>query len=311
MNITRSGGYSIAKCLTSSGQFFADHFHSFSPSGTKVYTINYAILCVVNVLLAFTGTFLNTITVLAYWRSPQLQKKTPYFTVILLSLSDFGVGILCHPTLTVILIDEILGYENCPLAAIFLMVTYTLSGMSLMTLLVMNIERYLSIVHPIFHRNNVSKRRLLAAAATLWPISVAEVCVALVSENVFRYLMRITICVFLAVYLFIYVKIFRTRRVIGIVSSGSHGNTQLEDLRRMKLAKSCLLVVSCTLLCFLPMPLTSYLWHTTFYGAVLWVWSVTLFLAASTFNSVIFFWRNSCLRNEAKEMLRQTFRKSL
>ena len=101
-------------------------------------TVNHVILCVLNVFLSFSTTFLNAMTMFAYWRSSQLQKKTSYFLIMLLSLSDFVVGAVCNPVYAVLLIKDVRQDPDCLLAAVFPIISFALFGISFTVLFLLN-----------------------------------------------------------------------------------------------------------------------------------------------------------------------------
>lgn len=277
---------------------------------SREFYVNHVILCVVNFLLTLSTTFLNFITVFAYWRSSQLQRKISYFLVMLLSLSDLGVGLICNSTFTVILTSHVLGYANCLLTTFWLVAIWSLPNVSMTTLFVLNLERYLGIIHPIFHVSKVTKRGLLTTTVTLWFLIVVEICTLFFDEKVLRLLLCLKICFFLTILISVYVKIFVTGREAAASETSNsecERSRQKVFVKKTKLAKSCLIVVVCNILCFLPSAVTSFAWQRAFFGIVLFSWSITFVLMASTLNSVIFFWRNKILRSEAKKILRQTF----
>lgn len=94
MKIASHGSKFLQTCPVLKTEF---EFAAVFPS--REYYLNY-IYCVANVLLTFTTTFLNGVTLVAYWRSSQLKRKTTYFLVMLLLLNDLGVGLLSNPTYT-------------------------------------------------------------------------------------------------------------------------------------------------------------------------------------------------------------------
>lgn len=301
MNITYVDENFLWVCLMSNGAF--SYFVDVSPP-----IVNHVMVCILNVLLSFSTTFLNAVTVLAYWKSSRLQKKTSYFLVMLLSISDLVVGAVCNPIFAVLLVKDLERDTNCPLAAVFLIITFTLFGMSFTTLFLLNLERYLSVIHPIFHRHKVTKFRLLIASFVMWCVVAMNACILIVDEELGKIILSSEICIFLLVLIFIYGKIFRVgRETVRNRISGDGTTSKKAFLPNIKLAKSCLIVVCCNFLCFSPMAITNFLWKLPLDGKILWSWSSTLVLSSSTLNSVIFFWRNQILRSEAKTILRQTF----
>lgn len=303
MNQTSEDRKFVETCFIKTAEF--DFVVAF-PS--KEYSINFITCCVANVLLTFSTAFLNAVTVVAYWRSSQMKKKTSYFLIMLLSLNDFGVGLLCDSTYSVFLVSQLLGCGNCFLAASSVTLIFSLCGVSFMTLFVLNLERYLGIIYPIFHRTQVTRGRLLVAVVVLWFVCAMEVLAHFIDEDVGRIIMSFTICLFLLFVMFMYTKIFRISRGATVnLCSSNRNEGQKGFLRKLKDAKSCLIVVGCSFLCFLPMAVTSSLKKNDFVFLVLVPWSTILLLAASTLNSVVFFWRNQVLRNQARKILRQTF----
>ena len=274
--------------------------------------VNHIILCVLIIFLSFSTTFLNAMTMFSYWRSSQLQKKTSYFLIMLLSLSDFVVGAVCNPVYAVLLIKDVRQDPDCLLAAVFPIISFALFGISFTVLFLLNVERYLGVIHPIFHRHKVTKFRLLIASFVIWCAFATNAYILIVDEKLGTIIWSIMICIFLIILIFIYAKIFRAGRETARNRISDDGTVSKKAfLRNIKLAKSCLIVLCCTFFCFLPMAITSSMTNSfsklDLVGRIMWSWSITLIFSSSTLNSVIFFWRNEILRNVAKTILRQTF----
>ena len=289
-----------------------EEFHMVIAFPSEAYFINYVTICVVNILQEVSTIFLNALTVLVYWRSSQLQNKTSYFFVMLLSLNDIAVGIISNTTFCVILVRSALGLHSrdCVLASLFVASSFSLVSMSFGTLFLLNTERYLSIIHPIFHRNKVTKRRLFKVTVVVWLSLAMQYCIYIFDAPLGRIITSCTICTCLAIMTFMYANIFfrsRGTAVSPVCAAYNKDKSRREFLLKFKEAKSCLIVISCTFVCFLPIGVVGFLEKTTFVKMVLWYWSETLLLTGSTLNSVIFFWRNPILRNEANKIFRQTF----
>lgn len=301
MNVTYVDGNFLLICLTNNGKF-----SNFDKSSLP--KVNHIIVCVVSVLLSFSSTILNATTVLAYWRSSLLQKKASYFLIMLLSLSDLGIGTLCHPTFAILLVKDLQRDNNCPLYAVYYIVKCVLFYMSFTTLFLLSVERYLGIVHPIFHRRKVTKFRLLTALFILWCLVGIDAYVLFIDERAGKVLLSIYICLFLISLTYIYVRIFLTVREATLNRISLDGARTKS--KNTKLAKSCLIIVGCTFICFCPMAITNPLWKLPSVGRILWTWSTVFLFASPTLNSAIFFWRNQILRNEAKKVILQTFCRS-
>ncbi|XP_028395682.1 5-hydroxytryptamine receptor 4-like [Dendronephthya gigantea] len=272
---------------------------------SKAYYINYVITCIVNVFLTISTVSLNTVTILAYWRSKQLRRKTTYFLIMLLSFVDLATGLLGNSCFVLLLVKILLHDPDCTIYVFLENISLSLAGMSFMTLLLLNIERYLCIVHPFFHRNKVTKLKLFIIATALWSCAIASTLCRLFLNQIGRILTSVVILISFVSFIFIYASIFRTSQTGRRVSERS--NTEHKDrntAQDLRLAKSCAIVVGCTFLCVIPFAVTNSLAPFTFLTLSLAYWSCTLGLSSSTLNSLIFFWRNPVLRTEAKVLLR-------
>lgn len=273
------------------------------------YYINH-VVCLPFALLVMCSTIiLNALAVLVFWRSSQLRKKTSYFLIMLLSLSDLGVGIVCAPLLSITLMKEILGVKSSQMWTPLITLGFVFSGLSWSILFVLNVERYLGIVHPLFHKTKVNKSRVLKAVSFLWFNVGIVFSIVLLYPRIGNFLKGLELIGNLTILITLYVKIFLAggRKAVNN-SSDTENKRQKAFSRNIKLAKSCLIVISCSYLCLLPLVLMSFLPKTYFVELVLRPWTANLLFANSTLNSVVLFWRNQTLRNEAKVILRQTFK---
>lgn len=102
---------------------------------------------------------------------------------------------------------------------------------------------------------------------------------------------------------YLYFRIFKTgARKITSVSSVDLRNR----LQNMKLARSCAIVVICTLVCYVPFAVVRSLEQNSLETLVLSMWGVTCALAASSLNNIVFLASNPVFRNEVKKTLGQT-----
>ena len=127
---------------------------------TKSYIINSSIGCVINIILALAGTFLNLLVVCVFWKTPKLRSKVSYFTIMVLSCIDMCVGIIVHPLHVLSSVSEMTESSKCVYKMFYQTSAVIISGMSYLTFFVMNIERYLSIVHTIFSSYKCFKKEV-------------------------------------------------------------------------------------------------------------------------------------------------------
>ena len=275
------------------------------------YYISLVLLCIINILLALSTIILNGITILVYWSASHLNKKTSYFLIMLLSLVDLGVGLLCNTTFVIWTVMEMSPRGTCFIRFLSTKLSYALAGSSFSILFLLNVERYMAIVHPIIHRNAVTNTKVLVAVVIMLLFNLLRIPVTWSLERSLEStLTTIVIVVSLITLVFMNGKIFQTGRK-SLVTSAMTSNEmrQRRRLRTMKLAKSTLIATGCYLTCCIPFAVTDPLLakNQTYFLYISYTWSVTFFFASSLVNSVVFFWRSSILRNEAKKVLLQIF----
>ena len=132
---------------------------------SSVY-IQLIFLCVVNIIFTFPGIVSNTLVIASFWKSSQLRKKLCHFMILVLSCFDLVAVVTIYPGILLCLISWLReDYESLTKMRTYLYLASVFLGFSFLTLLVMNIERYLGTYYPIFHRTSVTRRRLLTVLA--------------------------------------------------------------------------------------------------------------------------------------------------
>ena len=325
---THSPNATVQHCLSLTS------FVRSSPS--QAFTINGIVACVVNAILAITATSVNASVILTFWKSPNLRTKVPFFLIMVLSLTDFAVGVLVHPMFIVMMIRQLTGRGDCISKTIYLAATTLFPGLSAATLAVINVERYLAIAHPFFYQRRVTKQNLLVATLLSWSSWMPIIVTAFFNtklENKLMIVYVIAMCLLtILVYLRIYLIARQKRRLdpkpltartecylqvstVGLDSEPARNAANkreklTEFIKDVKLAKTFVLIVVCSQVCYFP----TAVYHVYLYlnkGAAVTVplmitgaWVLTFTTINSTLNSLIFFWKNSQLRNEMLRIVR-------
>ena len=175
---------------------------------SKAQFANYAMVLITNICVSLITIFLNFTTILTLRSSNHLQKRLCHFLIYVQSWNDLGIGLIVSPLYSIIIGREILDNRKCSVHQIWFGISITSCVFSVIILSAMNIERYLCIVHPIYHRNNVTKKKLLAyiiSMCTLFTFTFA-VFIAL-AVNVLTILFFISLLHFITS-VYIYTKIF-------------------------------------------------------------------------------------------------------
>ena len=122
------------------------------------YFISLIFIFVLNVFFFFSGICLNSLVILSFWRSAQLQKKLCYFMIMVLSCSDLLVVLTTLPITAVIALFWLTRKENGYPSWIDNSSHLATSPIvfSLFALLVMSFDRYLATYQPFLHRTSVT-----------------------------------------------------------------------------------------------------------------------------------------------------------
>ena len=277
-------------------------------------------LCVLNLSFMVAGIFLNSVVIISIRRSSQLRKGLCYFMIFVLSCFDLAVVVTTHPVLifsTILWSIQIYRQEFRNI----LIYTFIIFGsFSMLTLLTLNIERYLALAYPFFHRAAVTKRRLV-----LFQASLVITFIALTPLHYFygKTIGNILITGFLLICLFAFIylnckmlaiaksKYKADERTASSPTVTSTSNQERKSQKiHLKKFSTCSLTVGCFLMCSFPQIIWS-IWHMATNTAqndtqaiLLNIWSSTFVSMNSTFNCVILFWRNSILRREGMKTIK-------
>ena len=274
------------------------------------------------------GIFLNSVVIISLWRLRQLRKKLCYFMIFVLSCVDLAVVTITHPLLIASTIYFSFEKIDVVHEDIRLSVSFVLCGASMSALFTLNVERFLALTCPYFHQTSVTKTRLVGLLAS-WTIIIVGlsplICFNTKTVNIIMNIFSV-VCVSLLLFLFIYAnykmfKLAKSKRADERVSPSSATSVDEErkkQILNLKNISTCSLAVACFFVCSFPQIIYSALRVAS--GAPSFVrfdiksavirqvllfslWSNTFVSMNSTFNCLIFFWRNSILRREGIKII--------
>ena len=161
----------------------------------------------------------------------------------------------------------------------------------------MNFDRYLATHYPLFHQTSVTKTRLLALLGVL---IIIQVSLALMSSSDFVISSNVHTAIFVIFValpmLFINYKLFRIARK----NRGNNGiSSEMKKSFSPKYISSCLLAVACLLVLSIPGAVNVGLGIASEksptlsdYAKLAGLWARTIATINSTFNCLIFYWKN-------------------
>ena len=162
----------IENCSIGKGIFL---IRSPSPS----YLKSIIAVCILNAIFGIVRNFLNTLVLFVFLKSKNMRQKTSYLSIMILSATDLIVVTSIPPVFLVNAIPEILGTPRCLYSIFYNSMMRTTPVLSANSLLIMNIESYLAIVHPLCHRTTVTKRKMI------WSFGVLGCIFLICGANIF------------------------------------------------------------------------------------------------------------------------------
>ena len=272
------------------------------------FFINMIFIFAVNVLFFFSGICLNSLVILSFWRSAQLRKKLCYFMIMVLSCCDLLAVLTNHPLLALIAMFWLTEKVDVFPAwmGVYLSLVTMCNGFSLLAVLVMNLDRYLAISFPIFHRTSVTKGRLqtLLVIQIIFNVALTQIFV-----NGLAIPQKYFILLFLVIYapptLFINYKLFTIARKSRRVTPEAVKKTfSLRNISSCLLTVACFVVLSIPAFVFLVLK-SEPVAKLQFDNETLTVlWAKTIVTMNSTFNCLIFYWKNTILRTEGLKIIK-------
>ena len=283
----------------------------------KSDTLGVLFLCIINIAFMVVGMNLNSVVIISLWRSSQLRRKLCYFMILVLSCFDLVVVVVTHPFLTVSAIYFSPREINAARETTRIFISFILYGLSMIALFTLNVERFLAITCPFFYQASVTKARLVCFEAFLMSILVGLSPFYFIRKSIVYSVIAIFVPLFMFLFIYSNYKLFviakskrRNKKIVPLTMATSAVDQNLRKrILNLKNISTCSLAVGCFFLCCSPQIAYSALRlasDASLYDKQVFffhLWSSTFTSMNSTFNCLIFFWRNSILRREGLKIV--------
>ena len=125
------------------------------------------------VLMALAALVGNVLVCLAFYRNPSLRTVTNYF-VLSLAITDLSAALFTMPLKAASTVAKkwIAGEMGCKVDYFFASVT---GGVSLLTVMLLAINRYMRIIKPDLYPTIYTKKRSIVMAVSAWIVTIAVV----------------------------------------------------------------------------------------------------------------------------------------
>ena len=266
------------------------------------------LLCVLNIIFTFSGIILNALVIASFGKSSQLRKKSCHFMIMVLSCFDLVSVVTNNPGLLFYIIFWLMEkYDLLLKMGIYFSFTDKFYGSSLLILFVMNLERYLGVFYPVFHHTSITRRRLLTLVAILFTFQIALSAISLNDSIISTTAHLVTfIVVIFPPFVFINFKLFKMSRNIRrqkAISPRNRAKVNLKSISTCLLAVACIAILSIPSIVYIVFNIKPHD-HIASNAVLTYIWAGTVYSMNSTFNSLIFFWKNKILRTEGIKILK-------
>jgi hypothetical protein len=234
-------------------------------------------------------------------------------------MTDLLVGLVVQPLFITFELSTILKKPpSCSIVVVYTVTRVLCSILSLMTVLLIGIERSLAIFKPLKYSTLVSKRRILVLVLIIWffwSLVVSSRFIGVTTTKAFRIMVSAVIIICHLFTGFTYIRIERlaskhVKHIKAQFASVAHGaNGNASRYRREKRAlRTTTLIVGCILLCYAPIVgvlITNIVarLHARI-SHVMFTWADTFVYLNSSLNPMIYCLRNAEFRRGISSMLK-------
>ena len=261
--------------------------------------INLIFLAMFNGVFFILGIFLNSIVIVALLRSRQHLKTLCSFMILVVTCFDLATVTVCHPwIITSSYIWSTGDYKATNIYHRIQKYSTILFHFSFMALLVMTIDRFLAISYPFFHKQKVTKQRLMVLLGVLLVIILIETVLTYLHVfgiGVCYAAEAVLVAVFVLVIFTLNCKIYKIAKKArrGLVTGIS----------------TCILAVACFTLFSSPLMIYSAIQFTPDMfsednGMLFSLWASAFACINSSLNCLVFFWKDKSLRQEGTKILK-------
>lgn len=292
-------------------EVFVTYYWTLPASGPHLYTN--IILIIISIFSALFGSIANVLVILSYFKSARV--RTLYNVPLLsLSSSDLLVTAVILPLHATRLVKEIQGTHNCILWTFTRLASYYPGGVSLLTVTLMSLERFITLAYPYRYHIILTRVRMKIILANIWCISLALVLsnLGLVTYKVFLGLGASIVAACLVVLLSIWAWVFQLlrshkRRISTNQTPSQTPKTGIKTSQQTyKNTRTSGAIVIGFTLCYIPLVLMfAYYWTEpeSFTGIYLVTpWGETIVLLHSLFNPLIVVWRKREFRQTVQNL---------
>lgn len=270
------------------------------------------VFAVLHIVLSFFGTLANGLVIMAYYRNLGLRtiQNTIFFV---LAITDIGVTAFLQPTYVAAELSSLLGKRYCLLWDIVSLSSMALIFLSLVTIVILSLQSYITLAYPYRFQSIITIRRLKIMVIGSWVFTLASTITTIFYPPLNLYLsicfISSTIITVVFTWIWTYKLVARHRKAIQTTQTPS----VCELVSRKRILRSTVTALAVVLsllgcycfgLCFIFFKMLLNTWKIN-HNTNLLLSSVTTILMYlnSVLNPCLVFLRNSSFREEIKKIV--------
>ena len=268
-------------------------------------------LMVLETFISITATIGNLLVLVTIWRSPRLHSSSNTL-VFGLALSDLCIGIVSEPLYVgfqAVLFKNSGEITSCTLANTITLITKFLTGVTLLTVTAMSVDRYLAIYLHLRYEQVVTEKKTRRVILSLWLISGVPSVILIFDGMTSFIVFTLNIAVCLVIISFVWIKIYQVVRLhqAQIQDQLAVASQSFNMARFRKSVVNTMLVLVVVLLCYTPFLLSEIFLIVSFSRSNFVFLEISYIFVAlnSSLNPLVYFWRQRDLRTRAKQLVTQ------
>ena len=290
------------------------NIHELRTTAKGTHLVTNLCVVIINMLIVIPEIMLNAFVLMAYAKNRNLHTSANML-LMALSLSDLCVSIFAQPLWVTKMILQVFVTFNCYIWSATTILLQGTSGVSLLIISVLSVERFLTLAYPFRSQTMITRFRLKVVisllSVTLWVFVLGEMFQSpyLIVPIVVGIYIVFSIILIIVIWLWIHRLISRHKRQITNLHSPTPAVTDMKTI--MRNTKTSYLVSGSVFLCFSPSFVANvYYFVSALYGIesetvdfYVIPWFSTLLFASSLLNPLILLHRKKDFRNTVKNMI--------
>ena len=270
-------------------------------------------LSVLNIFLSITSFLGNALILAALHKESSLNSPSKLL-LRCLATTDLCVGLISEPLAIAYWMSVLNDHWNiCPYVSAASVISGTiLSGVSLLTMTAISVDRLLALLLALRYRQVVTLKRTCMIVVTVWVLPIAITAMYFWNLLITLLLIAIAESLCLLTSIISYTKIFLTlRRHQAQLQDQSQqtGQTSSLNIARYKKAVYSALWLQLTLVaCYIPQGIVSALVPTNGLSSTVFLasnYTATLVFLNSSLNPILYCWKMQEVRQAVKDTIRQ------